>query len=609
MDTQQSLPRFDVELLSIGPEDKETLERSLQRVRGLCASPSEIVNSYPCLIASNISGTASKKLQIFLKKLGAEVAIRGNHPPQKNPQTLPKRTSVSAENTKAKEQQLAPAQKGRKVSGNTTSEAAAAPAITLKRSVGELTQALRDKDWTVRKTAIIDLSATPSQGVIQHIIGALKDDIWQVRCTALEVLGQIGSGMALKEMIKCIEDDVWQVRLQAVESLYRIQSDKAVKALMSALNDENWQVRLKALWVLGELRTKRSLNGVLTCLQDEVWQVRRSAAEVLGKLQSDKSVKALTQTLHDPNWQVRSMVVTALWRIGDERSVQALLDALNDEEWRVHWKVAYALGKIGTPEMLPILSRLGQTTDTTLRDASIRALNSLELVTTPKEQAIIRGEFRSEAPYSNMKYIAAGECLIGHNDGPEDAGPASRLQLDAYFIDCYEVTNSQYAVFNPSHEYPPGMEQFPVVNVTWEEAQAYAKWIGKRLPTEAEWEKAARGSDGRKFPWGNEFDPANCNTLESGKNTLTPVNHYPGGVSAFGVYDMVGNVLEWTADRYKAYPWSHYDHPDFDEDFIVLRGGSWIHPASRAPCFTRFYAPAENRSNFIGFRCVKDVAT
>lgn len=578
METLKTL-RVDVELLSIGPE-KEILEKSLRKVRGLSASPTEIVNSCPCIIASNISEKASQKLQIFLEQFGAKVAIRSNH--------LPNKTSKK--------------------------EIPKAPAITLKRSVGELTHALQDKDWTVRNAAILDLSATPSHGVIQHIMGALKDDIRHVRCTALDVLGQIGSGIALKEMLKCIEDDVWQVRLQAIDSLGRIHSDRAVKALLSALNDENWQVRLKALQVLGELRTKRSLNGVLACLQDDVWQVRKSAADVLGKLQSDKSVKALTQALRDPNWQVRSMVVTALWQIGDEKSVQALIDTLGDEEWMVHWKAAYALGKIGTPEMLPSLSRLGQAqlgqeTNAMLRNASNKALNALELVTATKEHAVLRGEFCSEEPYANMKYIPPGECIIGHNEGPEDARPAYSMQLDAFFIDCCEVTNYQYKLFDPSHEYPPGMELLPVVSVSWEEAQAYATWIGKRLPTEAEWEKAARGSEGNIFPWGNEFDATKCNTMESGNNSLTPVKHHPDGVSAFGVYDMVGNVLEWTADRYEAYPWSRYEHADCAEGFIVLRGGSWIHSEGKASCFTRLYAPAENRSNFIGFRCVKDIKT
>ena len=593
MDTRQS-PRFDVELLSIGP-DKDILTQSLQRVRGLSASPAEIVNSCPCTIASNISETASKKLQAFLEQLGAKTAIHGNH-----------QTNQPASTPPPADSSLNSLLRARKAEGNGASKA---PAITLKRSVGELTHALQDKDWTVRKAALIDLSATPSQGVIQHIIGALKDDIWQVRQSALELLGQIGSGISLKEMIKCIEDDVWQVRLQAVVSLGRMHSDKAVKALLSALADENWQVRLQTLQVLGELRAKRSLNGVLTCLQDDVWQVRKCAVEILGKFQSDKAVKALTQALRDPNWQVRSTVVTALRQIGDERSVQALLDALKDEEWMVSWKAAHALGKIGTPDMLVTLARLGQESHTVLREASTRALNSLEFVTVPQKQSALRGEFRSEDPYAEMKYIAPGECVIGHDEGPVDAGPAYRLELNAYFIDCCEVTNAQYAVFNPSHDYPPGMEHFPVVNVTWEEAKAYAEWIGKRLPTEAEWEKAARGADDRTFPWGDEFDSSRCNTVESGNNALTTVKHYPDGISPFGVYDMVGNVLEWTADRYEAYPWSHYEHADFDEDFIVLRGGSWIHPADKANCCSRLYAPAENRSNFIGFRCVKDIPT
>jgi formylglycine-generating enzyme required for sulfatase activity len=179
--------------------------------------------------------------------------------------------------------------------------------------------------------------------------------------------------------------------------------------------------------------------------------------------------------------------------------------------------------------------------------------------------------------------------------------------LEGFFIDTYEVTNAHYKQFDPSHTYPAEQGRYPVVNVTWEEARAYAEWIGKRLPTEAEWEKASRGAEGRVYPWGSDFDSQRCNTQESGHRTLTPVDSYQNGQSVFGVWDLVGNVLEWTADRYTPYPLSQYDSPDFGEDFIVLRGGSWIHAKQQATCASRLYAPAGNRSNFIGFRCVKDL--
>ncbi|PIE28960.1 hypothetical protein CSA57_10890 [candidate division KSB3 bacterium] len=593
LDTQQS-PRFNVELLSIGPH-KEKLERALQRVRGLCVSPPEILKNCPCLIASNISGNASQKLQLFLEQFGAHVAVREHH------RRMQKASDRDVETSSPGPTPLLRTREKQKPSKS--------PALTLKRSVAELTHALKDKDWTVRQAALIELGATPSQGVIQHIIVLLKDDIWQVRRTALDILGQIGSNTVLKEMLKGIEDDVWQVRLQAVDSLGRLHSDKAVKSLLSALNDENWHIRVRTLHVLGEILVRRSVNNVMACLQDEVWQVRQAAAELLGKLQSDKAVSALTQALWDSNWQVRSAAISALRQIGDERSILALLDALEDEEWIVHWKAAHALGKIGTADMLPALLRLSRDVHPSLRELSSKALNALEFVTPAQKHSVLRAEFRAEDPYAGMRYIAPGECLLGDEHGPEDARPACRRQLNAYFIDTYEVTNAQYKVFQPSHDYPQDMADFPVVNVSWDEAKAYAVWIGKRLPTEAEWEKAARGAEGRRFPWGEKFDPAKCNTAESGNSRLTPVGCYPEGRSPFGVCDMVGNVLEWTADRYRAYPWSEYEQADFAGDFIVLRGASWIHSAERAACFTRFYAPAENRNNFIGFRCVKDIST
>jgi formylglycine-generating enzyme required for sulfatase activity len=313
--------------------------------------------------------------------------------------------------------------------------------------------------------------------------------------------------------------------------------------------------------------------------------------------------------LYDPNWHVRSMAVTALWQIGSERAVHALVDVLQDTQWLVHWKAAYALGKIGTTDVLPVLSRLEKATNPFLSEVSQKVLTSLDIVADPKRLSRPRLEYCSEDPYTTMSYIPAGEFIMGHDNGPDNAQPAHQMALEGFFIDTYEVTNYQYKRFDPSYEYPPGKESYPVMNVSWEEANAYAEWIGKRLPTEAEWEKAARGNDGRKYPWGNEFDLTRCNTAESGNRRPTSVDGYSTGRSPYGVYDMSGNVLEWTADRYKAYPWSRYDSPDFEEDFIVLRGGSWLHPEINATCSSRLYAPAENRSNFIGFRCVKDVHT
>jgi len=184
----------------------------------------------------------------------------------------------------------------------------------------------------------------------------------------------------------------------------------------------------------------------------------------------------------------------------------------------------------------------------------------------------------------------------------------------AYRISRYPVTNQQYARFLaavPSYPvpyvaeawaepynwdprkrtYPEGKANHPVVLVSFEDALAYCRWAGVRLPTEEEWEKAARGDDGRIYPWGNEFDPEKANVRESGIGSTTPVGIYPAGASPYGLLDCAGNVWEWTASRTPG-------------GQVILRGGSWNFRAEDARCFSREQARPDYRSSRIGFRVV-----
>ncbi len=153
-----------------------------------------------------------------------------------------------------------------------------------------------------------------------------------------------------------------------------------------------------------------------------------------------------------------------------------------------------------------------------------------------------------------LVFVPSGEFLMGTPGEESNECQQHRVTLTEYWIDKYPVTNAQYARFVQETGHPQrgsafttGKERHPVVNVSWEDADAYAKWCDKQLPTEAQWEKAARGTDGRTYPWGNEWDGNRCNV--SGYGT-TPVGNYPQGVSPYGCHDMSGNVQDWVADWY-----------------------------------------------------------
>jgi formylglycine-generating enzyme required for sulfatase activity len=193
-----------------------------------------------------------------------------------------------------------------------------------------------------------------------------------------------------------------------------------------------------------------------------------------------------------------------------------------------------------------------------------------------------------------------------------------------YWVDKYPVTNEKYCAFVEAGGYarqeywsPEGWQwkmkenitepaywndekwnqpDYPVFGVSYYEAEAYAKWVGKRLPTEQEWEKSARGEDGRQYPWGEEFDKSRCNSSEHGIGHTTPVIQYPKGISPYGCYDMAGNVWEWCA--------SWYDKQQ--KDARVVRGGSWYGLPKFLRASFRFGHVAGYRFDNVCFRLVQD---
>jgi formylglycine-generating enzyme required for sulfatase activity len=259
---------------------------------------------------------------------------------------------------------------------------------------------------------------------------------------------------------------------------------------------------------------------------------------------------------------------------------------------------------LGLEEAIAWLTALLKDDYPNVRSAARR---SLLKIGTEETLAVLR-----DNPPSEMILIPAGNFLMGDEK--------QAVYVDAFYCDKYPVTNGEYAKFveatghspppnweelacpernrrdgrrSPTDLYPPDIANHPVVFVNWFDAQDYAAWAGKRLLTEAEWEKAARGTEGRLYPWGDEFDKVMGNTSEAGIGGTTPVGKYsPYGDSPYKVCDMAGNIWEWTATDWAP-----------GSSSKVQRGGSFVNRGSYARCAYRYLGVPDPRTPNVGFRC------
>jgi iron(II)-dependent oxidoreductase len=230
------------------------------------------------------------------------------------------------------------------------------------------------------------------------------------------------------------------------------------------------------------------------------------------------------------------------------------------------------------------------------------------------------GRFRMKVEYRWREGLSLDRLVA------DAEGVRYRMEKEVYLRDFYmdrtEVTNEQYKAFLEASGYKPkwpenflrhwngstypvGESRHPVVWISFEDARAYTAWAGKRLPTEEEWQKAAQGTDGRAWPWGNLYDPAKAN-MDS--NHTKPVGSYPNGASPYGCLDMIGNVWEWTdsfeADGYHFSSWLR------GGSYYLAKGSLWYMQGGPINCYQRvkfwYMTPALNRCATVGFRCAKD---
>jgi serine/threonine-protein kinase len=224
-----------------------------------------------------------------------------------------------------------------------------------------------------------------------------------------------------------------------------------------------------------------------------------------------------------------------------------------------------------------------------------------------------------------MVYVKGDTFKMGFNQSDKETdkdkflGPEHSVTVASFYIDKTEVSNQEYKKFIDATkhsapedwkdgQFPPGTDLLPVTKVSWADADAYAKWLGKRLPTEAEWEFAARGSDGRAYPWGQEWLEGVAVSKEMSGNGAHTVGSLPKGASPFGVLDMAGNVWEWTADNFAPYPGNKDSFDPKLKSLKIIRGGSFKTEKRFLTAYFRNRVEASFSDATLGFRCVKSAS-
>lgn len=263
-----------------------------------------------------------------------------------------------------------------------------------------------------------------------------------------------------------------------------------------------------------------------------------------------------------------------------------------------------------------------------------------ELTMAERDERMKKALLENKGKWDEMVLIPAGKFIMGTTEDefiPEET-PQHEVFLNSYFIDKYEVTNAQYWAFLQSikstgdhskcfpgepknKDHTPGTPHtgwdypyydypdYPVTRVDWYDAYAYAAWAGKRLPTEAEWEKAARGTDGRRFPWGNVWDAKRSNV---GPDAPLSVGSFEYGASVYGCLDLIGSISEWCYDwyhpeYYQKSPSMNPKGPETSTGMRVIKGASLFAPyAYKMRCAVRIFGKPDDRNKSIGFRCAKD---
>lgn len=404
---------------------------------------------------------------------------------------------------------------------------------------------------------------------------------------------------ALKNVWVAIENEAKQRRDQEIEQ-ERLKAEAERFALQRQLEE--------AEKLATEERRKR--EEIEQHRREELEQQRRDA-EKKREEQSSAAAQPVKTITVDVAAQIRQRELEEKRRLERERK--------ETEKNGIEWKIAFGvIGLLFSVALIAILYVLFSKNNTTAANTnSAKPLEIAEAKPTVNTQSNPPAAKLPEAPNS-MAYIAGGDFMMGRDDGKSEAEkPAHKISVQPFFMDVYETTNEQYAEFikatnhkTPddwkSGTYPNGQAKFPVVGVDWNDANDYAKWAGKRLPTEEEWEFAARGANNLLYPWGNEWKQGNANV---GGWAFAVVGKFKGA-SPFGIYDMIGNAGEWTASDFKAYPNGKLDDVFAGKSNLkTIRGGSFDTGKDYATATYRIGWQATGAENYnrTGFRLVQNI--
>ncbi len=393
----------------------------------------------------------------------------------------------------------------------------------------------------------------------------------------------------------------------------------------------------------GALNAGRDISsGVIITGSNNVINVGSQETPALEKPKIDRSQPKKTKSPRKPN---TTIVVALIGFVGT--IIAALIGSPAIEKWFSPAPVVTQL-MTSTITVTPKLITPSHTFEPSLTSTTTVTLTTLPLLTespanisTPivkltatKYTGSLPIEI-TDAKRVTMRLVSGGEFTMG-SEVQDDEKPIHQVYLDAFYMDKYEVTNALYqvcveaggcslprntgfSVRSGSYYSNPEYKNYPVIFVDWIQAVQYCGWRGGSLPTEAQWEKAARGTDGRIYPWGDTFDSSrgnfcdkNCafdwadkNSDDDGYAETAPVGNYESGKSPYGIYDLAGNVTEWVKDLYDAYPENTISNSDYGTKYRVLRGGAWD-VASDLRVSRRYRNQVGNlhTAGTVGFRCV-----